>query len=37
MLFNTGGLWKVRFSDSKRNKEKRSGTRIIYYWYLDKS
>lgn len=26
-----GGLRKVRFSDSKRNKGKRGGLRIIYY------
>ncbi|HGN0870302.1 hypothetical protein EC835_11512 [Providencia alcalifaciens] len=37
VIQHTGGLWKVRFSDSKRNKGKRGGTRIIYYWYLEKS
>lgn len=28
-----GGLRKLRFSDSRRNKGKRGGIRIIYYWY----
>lgn len=37
VIQHTGGLRKVRFSDSKRNKGKRGGTRIIYYWYLEKS
>lgn len=34
MLFNTQAVYG---SDSKRNKGKRDGTRIIYYWYLEKS
>lgn len=37
VIQHTGGLRKVRFSDSKRNKGKRGGIRIIYYWYLEKS
>ncbi|AWR60005.1 toxin [Proteus mirabilis] len=37
VMQHTGGLRKVRFSDPKRNKGKRGGTRIIYYWYSEKS
>ena len=29
----TGGLRKIRCADKKRGKGKRSGTRIIYYFY----
>ncbi|TVZ38031.1 hypothetical protein P886_2382 [Alteromonadaceae bacterium 2753L.S.0a.02] len=32
-ISGTGGLRKVRWSDSTRNKGKRGGTRIIYYYY----
>lgn len=28
-----GGLRKVRFSDQRRGKGKRSGLRVIYYWW----
>ena len=28
-----GGLRKLRFSDCRRNKGKRGGIRIIYYWH----
>ncbi|WES68545.1 toxin [Superficieibacter sp. HKU1] len=34
---DAGGLRKVRFLDSRRNKGKRGGIRVIYYWYLEKS
>ena len=34
-ISGTGGLRKVRWSDSSRGKGKRGGTRIIYY-YFDK-
>lgn len=30
----TGGLRKIRWVDKKRGKGKRSGTRIIYYFYV---
>lgn len=29
----TGGLRKVRFADERRNKGKRGGLRVIYYWW----
>jgi mRNA-degrading endonuclease RelE of RelBE toxin-antitoxin system len=32
-ISGTGGLRKIRWSDSSRNKGKRGGTRIIYYFY----
>jgi mRNA-degrading endonuclease RelE of RelBE toxin-antitoxin system len=34
---HSGGLRKVRFADSRRQKGKRGGIRVIYYWYLEKS
>lgn len=30
---STGGLRKVRFSDERRQKGKRGGLRVIYYWW----
>lgn len=33
VIQGTGGLRKVRWVDKKRNKGKRGGVRIIYYWY----
>lgn len=33
VITHTGGLRKVRFIDAKRHKGKRSGVRIIYYWW----
>ena len=33
VIVGTGGLRKLRFVDEQRNKGKRSGTRIIYYWW----
>ena len=32
-ISGTGGLRKIRWVDKKRGKGKRSGTRIIYYFY----
>jgi mRNA-degrading endonuclease RelE of RelBE toxin-antitoxin system len=29
----TGGLRKLRFADTRRGKGKRSGLRVIYYWW----
>ena len=31
---DTGGLRKLRFADARRRKGKRSGLRIIYYWWV---
>ncbi|MES2822949.1 MAG: toxin [Pseudomonadota bacterium] len=33
LIIGTGGLRKLRFSDERRGKGKRGGTRIIYYWW----
>ena len=33
VIQGTGGLRKVRVASSKRGKGKRSGSRVIYYWY----
>lgn len=33
VIQGTGGLRKVRVSDSRRQKGKRGGIRVIYYWY----
>ena len=30
---DTGGLRKLRFVDERRSKGKRSGLRVIYYWW----
>ena len=30
---DTGGLRKLRFADVRRGKGKRSGLRVIYYWW----
>lgn len=35
VIQNTGGLRKVRFVDPRRNKGKRGGVRVIYYWWLE--
>lgn len=37
VIEGTGGLRKVRFSDARRNKGKRGGLRVIYYWWLSGS
>lgn len=34
MITKTGGLRKIRFEDKRRNKGKRGGLRIIYYYHL---
>jgi hypothetical protein len=34
VIKGTGGLRKVRYSDARRGKGKRSGLRVIYYWWL---
>ncbi|WP_166366248.1 toxin [Pseudomonas akapageensis] len=34
VIQGTGGLRKVRFGDENRQKGKRGGIRIIYYWWL---
>ncbi len=34
VIAGTGGLRKVRHGDPRRGKGKRSGLRIIYYWWL---
>jgi hypothetical protein len=34
VIAGTGGLRKMRFADSRRSKGKRSGLRVIYYWWL---
>ena len=33
IIEGTGGLRKIRFKDAKRNKGKRGGLRVIYYWW----
>ena len=33
MIPGTGGLHKMRFADERRGKGKRSGLRVIYYWW----
>ena len=35
VIEGTGGLRKLRFSDKRRGKGKRSGIRVIYYWWDD--
>ena len=34
VIKGTGGLRKLRFSDTQRHKGKRSGIRVIYYFWL---
>jgi hypothetical protein len=34
LMEGTGGLRKLRQPDAKRGKGKRSGLRVIYYWWL---
>lgn len=36
VIQGTGGLRKLRFVDHLRNKGKRGGIRIIYYWRVNK-
>lgn len=33
MIEGTGGLRKMRHADVRRNKGKRGGLRVIYYWW----
>jgi hypothetical protein len=33
LIEGTGGLRKIRFCDQRRSKGKRSGLRVIYYWW----
>ncbi|WP_028623946.1 hypothetical protein [Pseudomonas sp. Ant30-3] len=33
LIEGTGGLRKILFSDQRRSKGKRSGLRVIYYWW----
>jgi len=35
IIEGTGGLRKLRFSDQRRGKGKRSGIRVIYYWWAE--
>ncbi|AVR05927.1 hypothetical protein [Pluralibacter gergoviae] len=37
VIRGAGGLRKIRFADPRRNKGKRGGIRVIYYWYAEKS
>jgi hypothetical protein len=37
LIQGAGGLRKLRFRDSRRGKGKRSGLRIIYYYWLAKA
>jgi hypothetical protein len=34
VITGTGGLRKLRFADRTRGKGKRSGLRVIYYWWV---
>jgi mRNA-degrading endonuclease RelE of RelBE toxin-antitoxin system len=34
LIQGTGGLRKLRYTDSSRGKGKRGGLRIIYYWWI---
>lgn len=33
VIQGTGGLRKIRVCDVKRNKGKRGGSRVVYYWF----
>lgn len=37
VIQGTGGLRKVRFKDPNRGKGKRSGIRVIYYWWVQEN
>ena len=37
VIQGTGGLRKMRFADERRQKSKRGGIRIIYYWWTSGS
>ena len=34
LIENTGGLRKIRWTQEKRGRGKRGGTRVIYYWHV---
>ncbi|ATM86791.1 toxin [Yersinia massiliensis] len=36
VIQQTGGLRKMRFSEAKTGKGKRSGVRVIYYWWVER-
>ena len=33
LIRDTGGIRKIRWSQQRRNKGKRGGVRVIYYWH----
>lgn len=33
VIEGTGGLRKLRYGDARRGKGKRSGLRVVYYWW----
>ncbi|MFT8210537.1 MAG: toxin [Symbiopectobacterium sp.] len=35
VIKHSGGLRKIRFKDEHRNKGKRGGLRVIYYWWSE--
>lgn len=35
VIKGTGGLRKLRFADKRRNKGKRGGLRVIYYYWVE--
>jgi hypothetical protein len=37
LIKGTSGLRKLRWSQGRRGKGKRSGIRVIYYWYVSES
>ncbi|MEI2266259.1 toxin [Erwinia sp. CGal63] len=37
VMQHTGGLRKLRLGDDQRHKGKRSGLRVIYYWWQERS
>ena len=37
VIAGTGGLRKARFADARRNKGKRGGLRVIYFWSKQRS
>ena len=34
LIEDTGGLRKIRWTEAKRGRGKRGGTRVIYYWHV---
>jgi hypothetical protein len=35
VIENSGGLRKLRFPDPRRQKGRRGGLRVIYFWWVD--